>query len=741
MPRVASSEWSRQGVVCEDDPCCVPECSGFGGKQAIENMSLGCVSDFIQPEEYKELRGIVDPVDVGKIRRDLQILYLEYAAQCEKLSTRIHLSVEAELLDPSRCIAREANPERARTIDLSRSNPPLSDQQLRIFCISLHRANCGILEELRSLKFCDNLIGSTEAARAIRMLMCVGNGKLELDLSRNKNICDLDHAFLQLKRDLKRMDSDVYTMRLGLRRLVLDGTSVKNLSMDVCDILYGIESISLSYTKISNLWSTTSALRKLGLKSLSFQEPTRNSNSAMHPPRPGEKSRSRSSACRFRLDSPICREKAYRSFMLYQLTTLEVLDGVEVSFGERALAEEIVHEHYEMSRPVQKCERLDSLLRLRENGTTSLPVSWTGNADGNWMNVNKLCERVLEKRVDHPQISQPCAPNLKPRQFEYNPNVPEYLIFGSFDGGVYLLDHETGRMAGSSFMSSDAVIGLSWTNKSPFLFLAGSERGTIQLFDAAKMREKQDPILHCFPSFDQLTSLHMNCNDDQFIVSGYSKDVSIYDVEAGRVSAQFKDCHETHVNVVKFSHSSPNIFASSSFDHYVKLWDIREPSFNGIKTPIYTRRSTKPTVMACFSPDDRYILTSAVDNEVKQYQTSDGTLVRDYDIRPVHSPSNYTRSYFMNNGEYFVSGSCCENVVRIFRTSTGKLLREVEIDSRWFSTTWEEFSEKGIDDDHIFVQSLRGDPFTAFNFSVLAASHSSKSSTIVKLNLLKQLED
>lgn len=122
----------------------------------------------------------------------------------------------------------------------------------------------------------------------------------------------------------------MYTKRLGLRRLVLDGTSVKSLSMDVCDILYGIESISLSYTKISNLWSTTSALRRLGLKSLSFQEPTRTTTSAKYPSSPGENPRSRSSACRFRLDSPICREKAYRSFILYQLTTLEVLDGVKV---------------------------------------------------------------------------------------------------------------------------------------------------------------------------------------------------------------------------------------------------------------------------------------------------------------------------------------------------------------------------------------------------------------------------
>lgn len=94
----------------------------------------------------------------------------------------------------------------------------------------------------------------------------------------------------------------------------------------------------------------------------------------------------------------------------------------------------MVHEHYELSQPVHKIERLDSLLRLRENGTRSVPVSGTGNAPNGLMNMSKLCERVLEKRVDHPHISQPCPSNLKPRQFEYNPNVPEYMIFGSFDG-------------------------------------------------------------------------------------------------------------------------------------------------------------------------------------------------------------------------------------------------------------------------------------------------------------------
>ena len=36
--------------------------------------------------------------------------------------------------------------------------------------------------------------------------------------------------------------------------------------------------------------------------------------------------------------------------------------------------------------------------------------------------------------------------------------------------------------------------------------------------------------------------------------------------------------------------------------------------------------------MVCFSPDDRYLLSSAVDNEVRQYMAVDGRLTMKFDI-------------------------------------------------------------------------------------------------------------
>lgn len=70
--------------------------------------------------------------------------------------------------------------------------------------------------------------------------------------------------------------------------------------------------------------------------------------------------------------------------------------------------------------------------------------------------------------------------------------------------------------------------------------------------------------------------------------------------------------HRGHINVVKFANHSPSIFATSSFDQDVKMWDLRQKPVH----PCFTASSSRGNVMVCFSPDDQYILASAVDNEV-----------------------------------------------------------------------------------------------------------------------------
>lgn len=118
-----------------------------------------------------------------------------------------------------------------------------------------------------------------------------------------------------------------------------------------------------------------------------------------------------------------------------------------------------------------------------------------------------------------------------------------------------------------------------------------------------------------FEDFEQLTSLHVNSTDDQLLASGYSKGVALYDVGSGRRLQLFSNLHREPINVAKFAHHSPYLFATSSFDHDVKMWDLRQ----SIRKPCYTASSARGNVMACFSPDDHYLLVSAVDNEVHIY--------------------------------------------------------------------------------------------------------------------------
>lgn len=115
-----------------------------------------------------------------------------------------------------------------------------------------------------------------------------------------------------------------------------------------------------------------------------------------------------------------------------------------------------------------------------------------------------------------------------------------------------------------------------------------------------------------FDEFDQLTSVHVNSTDELFLASGYSKHVALYDIYTGKRLQIFADMHQEHINVVKFSNHSPSLFVTSSFDQYVKMWDLRQKP----NQPCYAVSSSRGNVMVCFSPDDHYLLVSAVDNEV-----------------------------------------------------------------------------------------------------------------------------
>ena len=82
-------------------------------------------------------------------------------------------------------------------------------------------------------------------------------------------------------------------------------------------------------------------------------------------------------------------------------------------------------------------------------------------------------------------------------------------------------------------------------------------------------------VLKEYPKFEQLTSISVNSTNTQLCVSGYSSSVWLYDVETAQVIQKFNNIHEQHINITRFSNHSPNVFATSSFDKKVKMWDSR----------------------------------------------------------------------------------------------------------------------------------------------------------------------
>lgn len=451
--------------------------------------------------------------------------------------------------------------------------------------------------------------------------------------------------------------------------------------------------------------------------------------------------------------SSICFEKNYREFMIASLPGLKVLDNLPVTQLERERARTVFEQYFE-SLPYNRREKENvfNILKGRETGIGSgilLPCKRKrlGTSNGNAISFSRsICAAkmascawpatypISKLKRNSTENSTEINKKFRPRQFEYHPSDASLMVFGTLDGEVVVINHESGKIVGhvQSVGANHSILGLCWLNKDPSKLIAGSDNGTLQLYDVNRMRStvlpsrygagssSRNPATYTYEEFEQLTSVHINATDNYFLASGYSKHVALYDVCSGKRLQVFEDLHREHINVVKFAHHSPYLFATSSFDQEIKMWDLRQKPTH----PLYTTTSLRGNVMVCFSRDDHYILSSAVDNEVKQHLAVDGRLHMKFDIAPTGSAQNYTRSYYMNGRDYIISGSCEENVVRICCAQTGRRLKDLALEGRGSRSS-------------LYVQSLRGDPCRDFHLSVLAAYlHPDSKSEILKINLL-----
>lgn len=430
------------------------------------------------------------------------------------------------------------------------------------------------------------------------------------------------------------------------------------------------------------------------------------------------------------------------------------------------LAAEVVREGF--GSVARQAQEISAGVRddLSERSQSSCPTSVQSSTESEDQSAQKLLRQGLtsfregsfELSVSSSLIRRPGAPRIRylkheqdrPRQFEYNPARPSELVYGTEHGYMVVLDLETGEVKGSCLsgggegnrptgqiipQTSDlssvsaspfyrgrvmqraaaaAVYGLSWLHEQSDRFLAGAEDGAIHVYNVNWMGSgDKGGCMYACETFQHLTSLHVNCDDVSFAVSGRPPHVGLFDLETGRRTELLRRCHTQPINVIKFAHRSPHVLVTSSFDQFVKKWDLREPRPGGSRRPIFEARSQTDNVMVCFSPDDSRLLVSAVDNEVKQYSAVDGRLELEFQIPKTGSSNNFTRSYYMNDRDYIITGSCNENVVRVYNARTGGFFTEVDMDNR-----------ESTGGASLYVQSLRASPGRRFSFSALLASSS-----------------
>jgi WD40 repeat protein len=258
------------------------------------------------------------------------------------------------------------------------------------------------------------------------------------------------------------------------------------------------------------------------------------------------------------------------------------------------------------------------------------------------------------------------------RQFEFHPCLPHVVLIGDNRGGVNIVQTDNDNVRPRVMVDHSPVLALSWMNHNPHTAVCGTaDTGNIMFLRYNSEADSQDVALQQVlktEAFPKLSSLSVNCTDDFLLASGASHDLALYDIQTGRVLRRAFGMHSHSINVSRFANNSPHVFATASFDHTCKVWDIRQPLLGN--SPVKVLHTGGPNVMCTFSPGDKSLLCSGIDTHIMQYELPSFRL--EHQSLPLHPETHqnrYRRSTYFATGRHFVTSATHESHIRIMSAS------------------------------------------------------------------------
>lgn len=168
--------------------------------------------------------------------------------------------------------------------------------------------------------------------------------------------------------------------------------------------------------------------------------------------------------------SPICFKKHYRMYMINSLPKLKVLDNLAIRKSDRDRAIETYSANFEhlpyrrknkesVVRVLEKRETRSSKGKSRNFYTRSLCAARMGSSA--WPLLHSLPFSRIHREDENRRLC--------PRQFEYHPLDPSLMVFGTLDGEVVVLNHESGKIVRyiPSHGALSSILGLCWLKMYP----------------------------------------------------------------------------------------------------------------------------------------------------------------------------------------------------------------------------------------------------------------------------------